>query len=412
MCDTVCAVSDGSVFFGKNSDREPGEAQAIELIPQTRHASGAVRCTHEEIPQVERTRAVLLSRPSWMWGAEMGANDAGVVIGNEAVFTRFPVEKRGLTGMDLLRLALERSATAREAASVIIELLAKHPQGGRMGFRNLGFRYHSSFLIADAGGAFVLETAGPYWALEKVKGVRTISNALSIGVPDEVHPGAADEARKRGWLAKGGTFDFAKCFTDPLYKHLTGGWQRQACTTGTLSATRAAVLATLRNHRGVHPSEGLRLFSPCAHASWEPTRHAGQTTSSMVSELRAGEAKHWLTGTSSPCLSVFKPARLDVEPTAYGPSAPERADAESLWWRHERLHRAVLESWDTREPLIAPERAALEQKLLDSSDVAAAWRAHREALPGWLEKARAAPAAGGAPLFRAWWRRQSALDLT
>ena len=47
-----------------------------------------LRCTYIEISQAEQTLAVVLSKPSWMWGAEMGANSAGVVIGNEAVWNR------------------------------------------------------------------------------------------------------------------------------------------------------------------------------------------------------------------------------------------------------------------------------------------------------------------------------------
>lgn len=69
-----------------------------------------LKCTYIEIPQVKRTYEVLLAKPFWIWGCEMGVNEKGIVIGDEAIFTKIPYEKEnGLIGMDLLRLALERS---------------------------------------------------------------------------------------------------------------------------------------------------------------------------------------------------------------------------------------------------------------------------------------------------------------
>ena len=66
-----------------------------------------------------------------MWGCENGANERGVVIGNEAVSTKVPNETDGtssapaslLLGMDLVRLGLERSDTSQEACNVITFLL-------------------------------------------------------------------------------------------------------------------------------------------------------------------------------------------------------------------------------------------------------------------------------------------------
>ena len=142
-----------------------------------------MRCSYIEIAQAEQTLPVLLSKPSWMWGAEMGANSAGVVIGNEAVWNRLSDPQHDLVsrllGMDLLRLGLERARTALEGVEVITGLLEEHGQGGQCSDLVKDFSYHNSFLIADPSSAWVLETAGKLWVAERVEtGCRNISNCL------------------------------------------------------------------------------------------------------------------------------------------------------------------------------------------------------------------------------------------
>ena len=205
MCDTVVATAeataDGVTIFGKNSDREPNEAHHLLLVPAADHPSGSrVQCTYIEVPQVEHTYAVLLAKPFWLWGGEMGANEHGVVIGNEAVFSKVPAgKKEALLGMDLIRLALERAATAREAVDVIASLLTEYGQGGVGGFRHKD-SYHNSFIIADPHDAWVLETVGCHWVAKQVRGVYTISNGLTIGNEwDLASPGLVEYAVQRGW---------------------------------------------------------------------------------------------------------------------------------------------------------------------------------------------------------------------
>ena len=140
MCDTFIAMQnttiDGSIIFGKNSDRDANEPQYMLFQPRMDHdleKNPNIQATYITVPQVATTYATVLSRPSWMWGAEMGFNEYGVVIGNEGVFTKVPYGPTALTGMDMIRLALERTRSADEDLYYITEHLDQYGQGGNGG---------------------------------------------------------------------------------------------------------------------------------------------------------------------------------------------------------------------------------------------------------------------------------------
>jgi len=340
MCDTLVRVLHDRVLFAKNSDRDPNEAQFLDWQPRRAHPLGEpLRCTWITIPQVRETHAVLLSRPFWMWGAEIGTNEHGVVIGNEAVFTRQPYAATGLTGMDLLRLALERGATAEQAVEVITDLLAIHGQGGGCGHEDRSFTYHNSFLVADPRGAFVLETAGRRWEAERVTGARSISNGLTLpGIVEQ-----RDRVRTR----------ISAC---QARRVRTGVAAQHAEDVGDLARA-------LRDHSdSVQPRYHLingAMAAPCMHAGG--LLAASQTTASWLAELRPGKVQHWVTGTAAPCTGLFKPVRVD-EPVDLGPAPTDRADPASLWWRHERLHRRVMRDPSRLMPLFVDERDAIEAR--------------------------------------------------
>ena len=75
--------------------------------------------------------------------ALIALKNAGIVIGNEAIYTRDPVPDSGLLGMDLVRLGLERGSTAAQAKEVITSLLERYGQGG-VAVHGTNRRYHNS----------------------------------------------------------------------------------------------------------------------------------------------------------------------------------------------------------------------------------------------------------------------------
>lgn len=196
MCDCLVALpaaTEGAcTLFAKNSDRPPAERQVVHWSAPRRDL-GVLRTTHIDVAAHDAdTLGCVLSRPAWGWGAEHGVNEAGVAIGNTTVYTT--LDPRGaapaLTGMDLVRLALERATSAIEAVAIITALLERHGQGGSGHDPALspnGRPYWNAFLVASAGTAFVIDTSGREWAAEPVGDVRAISNRTSIPGFDATH---------------------------------------------------------------------------------------------------------------------------------------------------------------------------------------------------------------------------------
>ncbi len=438
MCDTFVilpdATRDGSLIFGKNSDREPNEAEEVVFIPAADHAPGTMlRCTYLDIPQVEHTHAVLLLKPFWMWGAEMGANEHGVVIGNEAVFTKLPVAReQALTGMDLIRLGLERACSAEQALETIIELLERFGQGGNGGFTHPLY-YHNSFIIADARSAWVLETAGKEWAAEQATGVRSISNAITIGSRwDRASQGLAATAVSRGWVKRIEDFDFGRDYSDTIYTTFSAARSRQACTTHLLAARKGQLgvedaFRILRAH-GIEPDGRWRPdvdltgASVCAHVGFGPVR-VSQSVGSLVAHLTPERKTYWVTGTSAPCTSVFKPVWFESGiPWRDEPAPGGTFNPACLWWRHEQLHRRLVHGSPAEFARLDEARRSLESEFIqaageggDVGDVASScYRKAEEFEREWLE--RALHARGGQSRFYyrlAWnqFNREAKMDL-
>jgi len=375
--------------LGKNSDREPNEAHEIRVLPAADYPEDSiVDCTYISIPQVRHTHAVLLAKPFWTWGTEMGLNEHGLAIGNEAIFTRVPYETNpGLIGMDFQRLALERATTAWEAVYTITHLLEHYGQGGSCGFTN-PFYYHNSYLIADPHEAWVLETAGKQWVAEKVKNLRSISNAATIGSTWDL---ASDDlvsfAIHQGWCRSRKDFHFARCYSDFPYTTLSDARSRRACTTRLLEESLPKIglrdaMKILRAHGQDQSSRidldrGLLGATVCMHAGAGPVRNS-QSVGSMVAHLKDGISTAWVTATSAPCTGVFKPVWVDAGFPLDEPQPNGKFDPACLWWRHERLHRTAIKDHSSRVALIQEERDQLEERFIAHSGGLSTVLARRE----------------------------------
>lgn len=345
-CDTLvlmgAVTASGKNILAKNSDRPLGEAQPL--------------CFYE---RSEGKYAVLGSRPYWMDGFEMGANEKGLFIGNEAEGSRMPKEtEEGMLGMSMLRTALEKAATAREAIDVIAELLETNGQNANA-HPTMDRRYENTFILCDPEEAWVMETAGREWAAKKVTDYAAVSNCYQIGTEYELcSPGMENTVKENRWLRPGEKINFAKAFTMPADRQRNSVprmRRMQKLADGILSdgkITETDLRNIFRDHFEGEINEPR--FGACYGGFTTICMHAltggidsSQTAAGMIMSYDDRFPMKFLWAAGVPCLSVYIPLYW-VNPEKKGMKVPASLslggveyDPESLWWTMEHLGTLV-----------------------------------------------------------------------
>jgi dipeptidase len=397
MCDSFVALPSatvtGTTLAAKNADCEINEAQAVVRLPGRAYPEGAMlRTTHIVIPQARVTHEVILDKSFWTWGGEIGINELGLAVGNEAIFSTAEQGPDGLITGDLLRLLLERASNCREALEVFGSVLSTHGQGGNCELRG-NSHFDSSYLVSDTKEAFVIETSGRHWAARPVEGVGAISNAMTIG--DDWHLCTLGNGERP-------RVNFHETFENKSMVAAVGAHQRRQVAYDWLQARRGQidlrVMADLlrQHHDDYDPAKGEVCTNICMHAGPHPNRF-WQACGAMIMETTGQGAMAWVTATSGTCVSLFKPLYFGVPMPDTGPTPRESFTDGALWWKHEFLHRRAMAAFHSLAGEIREDFEAIEEKWfsegrsmiganakLRSSFVHECWTRAEEATDRWI----------------------------
>jgi dipeptidase len=205
----------------------------------------------------------------------------------------------------------------------------------------------------------------------------TISNKITIGSDWDL---ASDDlvrvAIDKGWCKNREDFHFANCYSDFIYSNFSQAAKRRSCSYDYLQKHAGEIdLYSMMDMLRTHNTEeehwavdrSLTEWTVCVHKGFGPVR-ASQSVASLVCRLSKAGDLHLATGTSAPCLSLFKPIWMEAGlPEDLRVKPGGQYDARSIWWQHELLHREVLKDFGHRAQLIHPERDRLERHWIDTA---------------------------------------------
>jgi dipeptidase len=177
-----------------------------------------------------------------------------------------------------------------------------------------------------------------------------------------------DHAREKRWCREE-KFSFTQCYSDAVYTRFARGTERICRTRDGLKdqsgeINPGAMMTALRDHHTqvghpFLPHKGFTGVTVCMHAGFGPIR-GDQTTGSLVAHLHPTHPTVFVTGSAAPCTGIFKPLWLDVEQPDSGRHPTGVYDPETLFWRHERLHRATLPKYAAAIAAYQADRDLLE----------------------------------------------------
>jgi secernin len=348
----MCSLQPGRTLFAKNSDRPPDEVQVIERFaarpggdPSTRLAT-----TYLELDD-PGSAALVGSRPTWQWGLEHGVNQHGVAIGNEQLWTVDDPEgfPEALTGLDLVRLGLERGRSALGALDAMVALLDSVGQGG-IADRHEAKAYFSSFLIVDGTEAWILETSGATWAARPVSADErgaALSNRICL---------STDWTRASADVARAGDFDRWRRATSP-----TAHADRRLAVTRPVVAPPVSapppderdLAAVLRDHGHVPRPAGRAVgplppavidrqgtgVSVCLHLTGVQATTAALIVSIPRRPAPDQPIRAW-AALGSPCVSLFVPF-FPFDPTSDGRGGLGLLSDDRAWQRFATLRDRV-----------------------------------------------------------------------
>lgn len=417
MCDTWVVLpsvtESGHLIFAKNSDRPIFDSQPLMRYPRQRWKSDDdLRLEYVTIPQAETTWATLGSSPYWCWGYEEGINEHGVVIGNEAIFTktfRQSIERQrqgkesapGLLGMDLIRLGLERGQSAAQAVDVMGALVEQYGQfgSGVPGQSHEAGGYDNSFIIADPDEAWVLEAVGQRWAARRViEACTSISNQPTIrGTWDAGSADLEAYAQQQGWWPYECPFDFARAYIDDgkprQLSHMRLMRSRQLLAERAGSITLRWMMRIARDHFEDTFLDGPYFdaadpdfLSLCMHHS--PADFTwGHTASSCVVVLPRSDNElpvfWWTPG--PPCNGCYVPffahgGQLPDTVSRAGTFgkwivpphqvSPDEFSPDSYWWLFRRLNDVIKGDAVKSVPGCYPVRNAITREQFDALEQA------------------------------------------